>query len=73
MAKPARCTLQIMWFILYVVSTLYTFAWDVLQDWGLGHGEFHYLRKKRLFSSPWVGPLRMAQEIKTSLKKNKKR
>ncbi|CAN0529618.1 unnamed protein product, partial [Scytosiphon promiscuus] len=43
-----------MWFILYVVSTLYTFAWDVLQDWGLGHGEFHYLRKKRLFSSPWV-------------------
>ncbi|CAM9696047.1 unnamed protein product [Laminaria digitata] len=45
---------KIMWFILYVVSTLYTFAWDVLQDWGLGHAEFRFLRKKRLFSSSWV-------------------
>ncbi|CAM9278518.1 unnamed protein product, partial [Sphacelaria rigidula] len=41
---------QVAWFVLYVVSTLYTFAWDVLQDWGLGHLSHNGLRKKRLFS-----------------------
>ncbi|CAN0556296.1 unnamed protein product, partial [Ectocarpus sp. 8 AP-2014] len=40
---------QILWFVMYVVSTLYTFSWDVLQDWGLGHPVYGFLRKKRLF------------------------
>eukprot|EP00752_Nemacystus_decipiens_P005274 g4784.t1 len=45
---------KILWFVMYVVSTLYTFTWDVLQDWGLGHPAYAFLRKKRLFSSPSV-------------------
>ncbi|CAB1117872.1 unnamed protein product [Ectocarpus sp. CCAP 1310/34] len=40
---------KILWFVMYVVSTLYTFSWDVLQDWGLGHPMYGFLRKKRLF------------------------
>ncbi|CAN0054746.1 unnamed protein product, partial [Ectocarpus sp. 6 AP-2014] len=42
-------TVKILWFVMYVVSTLYTFSWDVLQDWGLGHPVYGFLRKKRLF------------------------
>lgn len=45
---------QILWFGLYVVSTLYTFMWDILQDWGLGYSAHGFLRRKRLFSRPWV-------------------
>lgn len=45
---------QILWFVMYVVSTLYTFTWDVLQDWGLGYPAYGFLRKKRLFSRPSV-------------------
>ncbi|CAM9832553.1 unnamed protein product [Pylaiella littoralis] len=45
---------RILWFVMYVVSTLYTFSWDVLQDWGLGYPAYGFLRKKRLFSNPSV-------------------
>ncbi|CAN0341423.1 unnamed protein product, partial [Hapterophycus canaliculatus] len=41
---------KILWFVMYVVSTLYTFLWDVLQDWGLGYPGYGLLRKKRLFA-----------------------
>ncbi len=43
-----------LWLVMYAVSTLYTFAWDVLQDWGLGYPTYGYLRKKRLFARPSV-------------------
>lgn len=51
---------QIMWLVMYVVSTLYTFTWDVLQDWGLGYPAYGFLRKKRLFSNPSVSEKRHA-------------
>lgn len=26
---------QVIWLVLFVVSTTYTYSWDVTQDWGL--------------------------------------
>lgn len=40
--------------IAYVVSTLYSFWWDVVKDWGLGDPKYAFLRKQRLYSKTWV-------------------
>jgi len=34
---------NIGWTILYLVSALYSFVWDVYMDWGLGRKEFGFL------------------------------
>jgi hypothetical protein len=36
------------------VSTLYTFAWDVIMDWKLGHSKEGGLRPRRMFPQRWV-------------------
>lgn len=57
---------QILWFVMYVVSTLYTFTWDVLQDWGLGYPVYGFLRKKRLFARSSVSVPRTVVQAKQS-------
>lgn len=54
---------KVVWFVMYVVSTLYTFAWDVLQDWGLGYWSHQGLRKKRLFSKRTVYYIAIAADL----------
>jgi hypothetical protein len=34
---------QIFWMVLFVSSSLYSFAWDVFMDWGLGRREYGFL------------------------------
>jgi hypothetical protein len=34
---------QIFWTILFISSSLYSFAWDVYMDWGLGRKEYGFL------------------------------
>jgi len=43
---------HIIFIIMAVVSTLYTYSWDVLMDWRLGKWEFRGLRKTMLFRHP---------------------
>ncbi|CAM9155842.1 unnamed protein product [Discosporangium mesarthrocarpum] len=53
--KYAQSTaVQVVWLTMYVVSTLFTFFWDVLQDWGLGDPAHGYLHKRRLFHKSMV-------------------
>ena len=42
--------LKILWVASYALSTLYTYSWDVLMDWGLGFKDFGFLRKRRMIS-----------------------
>lgn len=34
---------QVFWMLLFVTSSLYSFAWDVFMDWGLGRKKYRYL------------------------------
>ncbi len=40
---------QIMWIIAFGISTLYTFSWDVVMDWGLGRRSDAFLRKELMY------------------------
>lgn len=40
---------QAIWILTFVCSTLYSFWWDVVMDWGLGVPEHGYLREKLIF------------------------
>jgi hypothetical protein len=44
-----------MFVISLLVSTIYNFIWDVMMDWGLGHGDHAWLRDRKLF--PEVLPI----------------
>eukprot|EP00457_Paulinella_chromatophora_P002958 gb/GEZN01002963.1/.p1 GENE.gb/GEZN01002963.1/~~gb/GEZN01002963.1/.p1 ORF type:complete len:717 (-),score=86.45 gb/GEZN01002963.1/:127-2277(-) len=35
-------------------STLYSFFWDVLMDWDLGHRKWSYLRRTLMYPSVWI-------------------
>lgn len=37
------------WILAYVVSTTYTFVWDVLQDWSLGDPKHQFLRQELIY------------------------
>eukprot|EP00611_Tribonema_gayanum_P031000 TRINITY_DN879_c0_g7_i1.p1 TRINITY_DN879_c0_g7~~TRINITY_DN879_c0_g7_i1.p1 ORF type:complete len:710 (+),score=202.63 TRINITY_DN879_c0_g7_i1:218-2347(+) len=43
-----------IWVALYVASSLYSFWWDVRQDWGLGHRQYGYLSDRRMQSRRWA-------------------
>ena len=45
-------TVKILWISSYALSTLYTYLWDVLMDWGLSMSwsKFQMLRKRRMIS-----------------------
>ncbi|ETV80988.1 hypothetical protein, variant [Aphanomyces astaci] len=47
-------TLQLIWVVLAVISSLYTWSWDVLMDWGLGRPAFNFLGDGRMYSRTWV-------------------
>lgn len=40
---------SIAWTAAYVVSTLYTFSWDIFMDWSLGKKGHYFLRPRRMF------------------------
>jgi hypothetical protein len=42
------------WLLSIIVSTAYTFIWDVLRDWGLWQSDSGYLRKKLIFKKPVI-------------------
>jgi xenotropic and polytropic retrovirus receptor 1 len=37
------------WTTAYIVSTLYTYSWDVFMDWSLGDKGYYFLRERRMF------------------------
>ncbi|CAM9835110.1 unnamed protein product [Chrysoparadoxa australica] len=41
---------KLVWIILYVVSSLYSWSWDVIQDWGISPSR---LEKRRMYSKKW--------------------
>jgi hypothetical protein len=40
---------QIIWTILFISSSLYSFAWDVYMDWGLGRKEYGFLGPQLMY------------------------
>jgi len=51
------------WVALYLVSTLYTFFWDVSIDWRLGSLAHGGLRERRMFSRDWVYHVAIALDL----------
>lgn len=45
---------QVAWIVLFTLSSLYTWAWDVTMDWGLGRPQFKLLGDRQMFSRKWV-------------------
>ncbi|TYZ53839.1 hypothetical protein PybrP1_009810, partial [[Pythium] brassicae (nom. inval.)] len=45
---------QVTWVVLFALSSLYTWVWDVTMDWGLGHPEHKFLSDRQMFSRTWV-------------------
>ncbi|DBA02069.1 TPA: hypothetical protein N0F65_000316 [Lagenidium giganteum] len=44
---------QIAWVVLFTMSSLYTWVWDVTMDWGLGRPQFKYLGDRQMFARKW--------------------
>jgi len=40
---------QIFWTILFVVSSIYSFIWDVYMDWGLGREQYSFLNHPLMY------------------------
>ena len=40
---------QVIWIVASICSTLYSFWWDVVMDWGLGNPDSGFLRNCLLF------------------------
>jgi len=40
---------QLFWIILFISSSLYSFWWDVVMDWGLGQREYQFLGPRLMF------------------------
>lgn len=53
-AFPSAYT-DIFWFVSIFVSTVFTFAWDVIKDWSLGQRSVKHclLRSELLYPTPW--------------------
>ncbi|KAF0697956.1 Aste57867_11386 [Aphanomyces stellatus] len=47
-------TMQIGWIVLFVVSSLYSWLWDVVMDWGLGRPQYHFLGDGHMYSRKWI-------------------
>ena len=45
---------QRIWIMTFMCSTLYSFWWDVVMDWGLGWRAHGFLRETLMFSRKWV-------------------
>lgn len=57
--------MQVLWLLSMVASTIYTFSWDVLMDWGLGWRKHRMLRERRMFRKTWIyyGACRAARAL----------
>ena len=40
---------QVFWMALFVASSLYSFTWDVIMDWGLGQPKFAFLGPRLMY------------------------
>lgn len=38
-----------IWIIISVVNTLYSYVWDIVQDWSLNLKKFKVLREKKMY------------------------
>ena len=45
---------QVIWILAFICSTLYSFWWDVVMDWGLGNPDSGFLRDRLLFRRRWI-------------------
>ena len=50
-STPVRLWIQLLWFSIYLAGTLYTFSWDVIMDWKLGHCAHGGLRQRRMLQT----------------------
>lgn len=44
---------QVFWMALFVASSLYSFTWDVIMDWGLGQPKFAFLGPRLMYPHRW--------------------
>lgn len=54
---------QVIWILTFVCSTLYSFWWDVVMDWGLGNPDSGFLRDRLLFRRRWIYWLVMVADL----------
>jgi xenotropic and polytropic retrovirus receptor 1 len=47
--EPAFNYFQVFWIILFVSSSLYSFWWDVVMDWGLGRRDYQFLGPRLMY------------------------
>ncbi|CAK4186155.1 unnamed protein product, partial [Aphanomyces euteiches] len=47
-------TIQIVWIVLFVMSSLYNWLWDVIMDWGLGRPQYNFLGDWHMYSRRWI-------------------
>jgi len=40
---------QLFWMGLFIMSSLYSFFWDVYMDWGLGRPKYGFLGPRLMF------------------------
>ncbi|RHZ24262.1 hypothetical protein DYB31_010337 [Aphanomyces astaci] len=54
---------QVLWVVLFVVSSVYSWLWDVVMDWGLGRPQNHFLGDGHMYSRRWVYYAAMAVDF----------
>jgi hypothetical protein len=54
---------QIFWMALFVASSLYSFTWDVVMDWGLGQPKFAFLGPRLMYPNRLSYYLVMAADL----------
>lgn len=54
---------QAFWLGMFVISSLYSFCWDVYMDWGLGRRKYGFLGPQLIFPSKYVYYCVMAADL----------
>uniref|UniRef100_K3WSV9 SPX domain-containing protein n=1 Tax=Globisporangium ultimum (strain ATCC 200006 / CBS 805.95 / DAOM BR144) TaxID=431595 RepID=K3WSV9_GLOUD len=54
---------QITWIVLFTLSSMYTWVWDVTMDWGLGRPQHKFLGDRQMFSRKWVYYLAIVADL----------
>jgi hypothetical protein len=50
---PGLKPVQIVWVMLFIIATMWSFMWDVFMGWGLGKRSHRMLREVLMLKKPW--------------------
>jgi hypothetical protein len=54
---------QVFWMTLFIASSLYSFTWDVIMDWGLGQPKYAFLGPRLMYPNRFYYYAVMAADI----------